>query len=223
MKKDLEFANVWFVIPVRKGSKGVPFKNRKLLPFTLEAIPCELRKRVIISTDDKWIKAEAMCRGLILHERREELSGDAVDIKSVMESVVIDCEIPRTATVIMLYVVWPDRDLELIKRALSEYLNADVRSLLCATPVRSHPYMAFTWGQENRGIPVVKHNLFRRQDYPDCFVINHIVTIFSVDELKFLNEQLYNSKTFFFPVHEELNIDEQEDMDLFLERADQNN
>ena len=43
------------VIPARKGSKGVPFKNRKLLNHTLKIIPEFLKKDIIITTDDEEI------------------------------------------------------------------------------------------------------------------------------------------------------------------------
>ena len=50
-----KFKNSWFIIPARKGSKGVPLKNRFLIDFTINSIPLELRNKIIVSTDDNFI------------------------------------------------------------------------------------------------------------------------------------------------------------------------
>ena len=213
-----QFEDIVFIIPARKGSKGVPLKNRGLIDQTVKSLPPNLWRNIIVTSDDEWIEEYCAQRQLTYHARSAELSGDKVDIKSVMRQVIGDCNLDKYQKVIMLYVVWPYRTFDLIQAALKEYLLSSSRSLLCATPVKSHPYMTFRWVERNRGEPVVKHQLFRRQDYPECFVINHIVTIFDVGELASLNEQLYNSHTFFFPVREELNIDEPKDWDDFISR-----
>ena len=44
MKKD----DIFFVIPARRDSKGFPFKNRKLLDYTLNEFPNDMREKVII-------------------------------------------------------------------------------------------------------------------------------------------------------------------------------
>jgi len=212
------FDQVYFVIPARKGSKGVPLKNRVLISPTVESIPNQLRSRVIVSTDDDWILDFCRAKGLKCHKRCPELANDTADIKAVMVSVAEECKLPKSAIIVMLYVVWPDREFSLIEKGLRHFRAAEVCSLLCATPVESHPYMCFTWADANRAVPVVEHKLYRRQDYPSCFVINHIVSIFKISELKDLNEQLYNQDTFFLPVEKKLNIDELADMQEFLVR-----
>ena len=47
------------LIPARRDSKGVAFKNRRLLRYTLGTIPPEWRPQVVISTNDEVI-IEAM-------------------------------------------------------------------------------------------------------------------------------------------------------------------
>ena len=48
----LKSMNTFFVIPARRNSKGFPFKNRKLLDYTINEIPIELHEKTIISTDE---------------------------------------------------------------------------------------------------------------------------------------------------------------------------
>ena len=51
----LKSASTFFVIPARRNSKGFPFKNRKLLDYTINEIPIELHGKTIVSTDDEEI------------------------------------------------------------------------------------------------------------------------------------------------------------------------
>ena len=46
-----------YFIPARKGSKGFPLKNRKLINFTLQLLhDCKVNKKdMIVSTDDEII------------------------------------------------------------------------------------------------------------------------------------------------------------------------
>ena len=46
-------------------------------------------------------------------------------------------------------------------------------------------------GTGGLGKQLVKHNLYRRQDYPKCFRICHMVSIFKSNQLKNLNNNLY--------------------------------
>ena len=55
------FKNAWFVIPARKGSKGLPGKNRILLKYTIDTIPKDYHKKVIVSTDDIEIINTVTC------------------------------------------------------------------------------------------------------------------------------------------------------------------
>ena len=60
---------IYYIIPARKGSKGLPLKNRKLLPFTLQEIPENKKSTTIVSTDDEYILNFAKNYGVKLHNR----------------------------------------------------------------------------------------------------------------------------------------------------------
>ena len=45
----------YFVIPARKGSKGFPKKNRKLLDFTISKFSKKEHEKIIITTNDEYI------------------------------------------------------------------------------------------------------------------------------------------------------------------------
>lgn len=63
---------IYYVIPARKGSKGLPGKNRKLLSFTLDNIPEENRTATIVSTDDEHIVDSLKNSGVKIHNRSRE-------------------------------------------------------------------------------------------------------------------------------------------------------
>jgi len=42
---------IWYVIPAREGSKGLPSKNRLLFNFTAETVK-SVNQDVIVTTDD---------------------------------------------------------------------------------------------------------------------------------------------------------------------------
>ena len=70
----------------------------------------------------------------------------------------------------------------------------------------------------NKGSQLVKHNLYRRQDYPAVFEISHYVCIFNVNELTNLNNNLYNDETFFFKIDDVVDVDTKTDLDGVLRK-----
>ena len=210
-----KFKNSWFIIPARKGSKGVPLKNRYLIDFTINSIPLELRNKIIVSTDDDFIIDNLSKKNIKVLKRDSNISKDETDTKVVIEDVINRSNIKETDLIFMLYTVWPERTFKMIEDIFDIFIENNLKSLLCSTKVKTHPYMTFYSKENNKGKPLVKHDLYRRQDYPECFVINHLVTIFETKELKFLNKQFYNDDTHFHPVEELINIDSEEDLNNY--------
>ena len=64
---------IHYIIPARKGSKGLPFKNRKLLHHTLNTLPSDVLSQVIVSTDDEFIINECVSRDVRYLKRSAEL------------------------------------------------------------------------------------------------------------------------------------------------------
>ena len=210
-----KFDNSWFIIPARRGSKGVPFKNRFLIQYVIDSIPDNLKEKIIVSTDDEYIVEQMLKRNIEVLERRSELATDESDVKCVVEDVITQYKIKDDDFIFMLYTVWPERTFEMIENIFDIFLRENIDSLLCSTEVKTHPYMTFYRKDENRGEAVIKHKFYRRQDYPDCFVINHLVTIFKSGTIGDLNTQFYNDKTYFHPVDELINIDSKVDLEKY--------
>lgn len=196
-----------FVIPARKHSKGFRFKNRYLMGTSFDFLKSIKPKDIIVTTDDEYIEHEAKQRGYTVIWRSSNLGDDKTSMKSVLLDVTGKCKLDLEEELVVLYMTYPKRTIKDLNKAIDTFYNKNCYSLLCAEPILTHPYM--TIGDDNK--PFIKHNLYRRQDYPKAKEISHYICIISVKELYNVNNQLYNSKTYFF------DIDRIEDVDEFNE------
>ena len=188
--------STYFIIPARKNSKGFRHKNR----FLFENLPTELvDQNVIITSDDQVI--EQMNQQLynfdFLH-RPAELAEDTTSIKPVLEHVVQSYKLKPDDELVVLYLTYPDRTFNDIKDIISFYRKHKGKSLLCKEPLDQHPYLCF-YDNGLKGKRIIDHNMYRRQDYPNCFFGSHYVSIVNVGFLSMVDLNLHNeSETLFY-------------------------
>ncbi len=205
------------LIPARRDSKGVAFKNRHLLRYTLGTIPPEWRPQVVISTNDEVIieevgKSYASCR---IHHRSNSSALDTATTKECVSEVIRDLSI--TGPVVMLYLTYPQREWRQVMDAWNWYQERPEKSLLCREEVESHPYLCLYEQPNYRGSQVVEHDLCRRQDYPAIFKICHMISIFDSEEVENLNNNLYNNDTIYYKIPRAIDIDTTADLKKFHE------
>ena len=198
---------IWYVVPARKGSKGFPLKNRKLFDSTINSIPTFMRERIIVSSDDEEIIKRSEFLGTKTLKREKELATDEASIKDVMQDVVHKFNMKQDDTIVMLYLTYPERTWRNIEDCLEYFKTKKIASLLCSKKVASHPYLCMLSEDGNKGTQIVGHDLYRRQDYPECFEISHFVCIFKVFSLNKLNNNMYYKDTVFYPIHNVIDID----------------
>lgn len=203
------------VIPARKDSKGLPFKNRKLLNFTLQKIPEMYLQNTYVSTDDEEIKKQAqkVCK---IHHRTDENSQDTSSTLSLMKEIATDLILTSEEIVVMLYLTYPERTFVEVQQIYDFFVSNNLKSLLCKKEVKSNPYLCMYDVGNGRGKQIIKHNLYRRQDYSKCFEISHYICIFKVSELEKLNNNMYNEETYFYEIQDKVDVDEQKDLERFL-------
>ena len=95
--------------------------------------------------------------------------------------------------------------------ALDFLRSSTSKSLLCRKECKTTPYLMAYDGGDNRGRQVIKHNLYRKQDYPKVFEISHFISAFKISELSNLNNNLYNEDTVFYPIEDVIDVDYKED------------
>ena len=212
----MEKKSVYFVIPARRDSKGLPFKNRKLLDYTVNNIPIELHEKTIVTTNDEKIIEKLSVTSINVLKRDELLCLDDISIKDVMLDVVKKFQMKPDDTMVMLFLTYPDRKFSDIKKILDYYFERKIKTLTCCIEPKTHPYLVLYKKEEQKGEQVVKHDLYRRQDYPECFEIRHFVCIFQVEEIQKLNNNMYNESTVFYKINNDIDVDYENDLREFL-------
>ena len=205
----IDFNNTKIIIPARSGSKGLPGKNKLLLHYTIMSIPKILLDNVIVTTDDNFIKTELKKNysEVLIHNRSNQSASDTASTKVCIEEVIKDFCLNKDLNIIMLYLTYPKRTWEDITNSYKFFQDKNAKSLLCKVLIKDHPYLCMQNLPGDKGKQVVKHNLCRRQDYPEYFRISHMVSIFKVSEIKKLGSNLYNKDTHYFQVTEPLDVD----------------
>jgi len=208
-----------FIIPARRNSKGLPFKNRKLFDIFLDKTPENLltglihSHSLIVSTDDESIIEKCVSKSINYLNRDSNLALDTTSTKEVMIDLYNKNYIFNDDIVVMLYLTYPERNWDDIGNAIDTFVKNGSRSLLCKKEITStHPYLYMLEIDKNKGKQLVAHDLYRRQDYPKVFEISHYICIFKGGELKNLNNNLYNEDTFFLPINSVIDVDTENDL-----------
>lgn len=212
--------NIWFVIPARKGSKGLPFKNRKLFNHTADKIPENMVRKVIVTSDDKKVLEMADQRGFIAHDRKASLAHDKTSTREVLKDVSNSFSMKSDDIIVLLYLTYPSREWSDVEDAINLFCNKKASSLLCRKEIKSTPYLMMFEEEEMRGTKVIEHDLCRRQDYRKCFEMSHYVGVFLVDSLDHIDTNLWCSSTIFMQVSEKIDVDYKEDLETFYKEVE---
>ena len=201
---------IYYVIPARKNSKGFRYKNR----FLFEKLPIDLKnKNVIITSDDEVIEQmNKESYGFEFIKRPDNLAEDTTSIKPVLSHVVSEYNLKPEDTLVVLYLTYPERTYDDIKKIISFYKDHKGKSLLCKEPLDQHPYLCF-YDDGLRGNRIIDHNMYRRQDYPKCFFGSHFVSIVNVGFLSEVDLNLHNKETIFYDLGEhKIDVDNKTDL-----------
>jgi CMP-N-acetylneuraminic acid synthetase len=201
------------------GSKGLPFKNRKLFKKTADTIPKEWNNRVWVTTDDPEIIQLSQEYKFSVIDRPGELANDTANIRDVMMHTVQSIKAVPNTIFTMLYLTYPQRTWNDILVAHAYFDQAqrwgEADSLLCKKEVKVSPYLMMHecgwFGAFGR--QVIQHDLYRRQDYPKCFEISHYISIFRAGSLPKLNNNMYGANTVFYQIGDTVDVDTQKDLD----------
>jgi len=200
--------NYTILIPARKGSKGVPFKNRMLFCNTARIVPDNMKKDTYVSTNDDFIADFCKIYDFNVHKRSEESAKDSATSKDFALDFIDNSK----DYLITLYLTYPERTWDDVVRAISYFNEKKADSLLCKKKLKVSPFLMMYDLGDGKGEQIIKHNLCRRQEYKPCFEISHFISIIKKSELENLNNNLYNDKTIFMSIIDVLDIDEMSDL-----------
>lgn len=205
------------LIPARRNSKGLRFKNRKLFSYTIDSIPKELLCRVTVSTDDENIIE--ICKDLGIHyiDRPWHLADDEASMKSVVEHYVKTVQPDDRDSIVVMYLTYPQRKWEDVEAALKYMNDYGASSLLGRVEINgTHPYLYMREVNGICGEQLTPHNLYRRQSYPVCFEISHYLCITKAWAVSGLNSNMYADNTIFYRINNKvIDVDSESDLQEF--------
>ena len=227
------------VVTARKGSKGIPGKNTRLLagkPLVAHTIDAALQSgafdRLILSTDDEQAAAIARDRGCeVPFMRPASLAADDTPHLPVMRHAMTwlrdhDGYVPEW--VMILLPTSPLRQPVHITDAIALAGRSGADSVVSVDelPSHFHPMRALTidadgWARLFLGDAPVKRRPGRRQDMPAAWIFNGAIYLFRTDVLfDPIEPSLYGDRVaaYRMPHPYGLNIDEPGDWEI-VERA----
>ena len=208
---------IWYVIPARKGSKGLHYKNRLLFGATAETV-WSVHKDVIVTTDDEVLINRANEYEFRVRIRPHEFAQDNTAIKTVLHDVINYYEMKPDDIIVLLYLTYPERTWLDICNGLNFFYRTKAKSMLCKKDWQYvHPCLCMWDMGNNKGKQLFYHNYYRRQDYPKVFEVSHFLAIFKICEFNKLNNQLYNDDTVFMPVDNKIDVDTLDDYNRYME------
>ncbi len=220
--------NLLAIIPARKGSRGIPDKNIKIVgrkPLINWTIECALASpsvdRVLVTTDSKIIANVAVEAGAeVPFMRPAELArNDTPGIDPILHAVkwVRDNEGLTPRYVVVLQPTSPLRTPDDIEAALALAVRKDGNAVVSVVSTEQHPYWMKTLEPDGKMTNFIsgKEIPFRRQDLPDVYSLNGAIylarTEFLLREGGWYSDETYG---YVMPMERSLDVDSPWDLDV---------
>ena len=183
-----------FVVPARKGSKGIKNKNiinlrgKKLIEYTFKNLVKINRKRKFVLTDCNKIKKIAKKYNLDTnYVRPRNLSGDKINIiDTLLHFDKFIKNVIKFKYYVILQPTSPLRTKKNIFEALKLFNKKKLESLYSISPSFEHPYDTISI-YKKKTKPFQSNNTSRRQLYPKSYYINGAIYVFNKKLLKTYN------------------------------------
>lgn len=175
----------WAFVPARGGSKSIPLKNlarlkkRPLMDYSiLAAKKSKCFERIICSTDNEDISANAISLGVDVDKRSSKLSGDNISTKDVILEYLSRCEtMPE-----FFFIVEPTSPflrVQDIERLYNKMVSTP--SAITGQTIVKPPHTHHAWNQRAFDDDFVsfifreRKTIFRKQDKPNLYVFGNLI------------------------------------------------
>jgi CMP-N-acetylneuraminic acid synthetase len=181
------------LIPARRGSKGIPNKNRAivagrpLIDFTITAAKKSIFiDQLFVSSDCQEILNIARSLGATPISRPDEFSTDdasSVDVVSHFLTKLPRQYINTNPYIIFLQPTSPLRNHHHIDEAINLIQESTSDSLISVVEADKPPQKAFQLNNESKLVALIDEKMSnaRRQDLPKCYFPNGAIYIFRVN------------------------------------------
>ena len=193
------------IIPARKGSKGLPGKNRMFFDNTADFLTqLNWLDEVVVSTDDEEIAKMAISRNYVVHDRLPELASDEASIRSVFILIAEDLNLGANVRMWLFYLPVLFKEKQDFDDAFEIVDLQDCQSLCGFVEIEdgSHPFYTWRHDEENSTmLQYVPNDIARRQDLPKAFTHHHYIFCISPTALTLVNNEMIGPKTspYFIP------------------------
>ena len=216
------FDNFVFIVPARKGSKGIKNKNlvkvkkKKLIEYTLEILKKIPNKRKYVLSDSTLVKQIAKKYNVnTSYIRTKELSKDNTKL---IDNLCHFDKFIRNKIKFKYYVVLqptsPLRKYKDIEHSIKKILKNKSESLFSISKSIEHPNESI-FIKNNKINYFQKKRISLRQNYKSSYFINGAIYIFNKKLLK--NKKMISIKfhtTYQMPKKRSLDLDDYQDLDL---------
>ena len=184
------------VIPARRNSKSLPFKNRFLFKFTAEFLKDnKLFDKVYVNSDDLHLKSLAKKYNFNFFRRQKKLAMDKTCIKSVFIDMNINLKFSKKTFIWLFYIPIVYKNIVDFKKSIKIVEKKKLKSICAFKKVETHP-MSCWYIKKNKPSQFIKNDFCRRQDFPKAYSHHHYICGFDVKYLKKLNNELIFKNTF---------------------------
>ena len=185
------------VIPARRNSKGIKFKNRIFFNITADFLKkLDFIDSVIVSSDDPIVLKKAKNYNFEQHKRKKKYAGDTTSIKKTLLNLIKEQKLNKNDNLWLFYIPLVNRKKKDFDKAYRITKTKKFRSLCSFIEIdyANHPY--YCWKYLNKKvIQYIPNRVFRRQDLPKAYSHFHYLCCFKIGEINKLNDELINSYT----------------------------
>ena len=176
------------VIPARKGSKGLPNKNRldlggiPLIEHTFKSASNSTIDGLVVTSDDEEILRLAKNYKFLTLKRNKELCTDTSSTIDVVLNVIQELKIlKRFKHIILLQPTSPFRSSEDINAAIDHYLKNQLKSLISVKKIDNKCLKSFVIIEEKiKPINKVEYLFSARQNLPEVYSSDGCIYIFNI-------------------------------------------
>lgn len=216
-------SNHYAIIPAREFSKSFPYKNRKLLKYTLKFIE-ELNwiNNVFIYTDDKYFDKYSSSFIEIIKRKRSDSKGNE-SIKSVLLKFFKIKKFESNDIFWLFYLTIPYKNKKNYEESYNLINKKTINSIISMIEVKTHPYDCWSISKNKIKNKFIKNDVFRRQDKPKLYEHHHYISAFKLKCLNKLNSELVCKDTYPYIINKKIankliEIDTKEEFQEFFKK-----
>ncbi len=184
------------VIPARKNSKSLPFKNRFLFKHTAEfLIKNKLFKKVYVNSDDTHFREISNKYSFEFFKRKKSLAKDSTCIKEVFIDMIDRLKLNNKTFIWLFYIPLVFKNNSHFKNSIKLVEDNNLKSIMSFKEVETHP-MSCWYFKKNKPFQFIKNDICRRQDLTKAYSHHHYICGFNAKYIKKLNNELIFNDTY---------------------------